>query len=110
MPNAASAGVSSGSMIRKKILHVAGAVDPGRLDQLAGSSVMKLCSRKIASGSAKIVCDEPDRPERARRRPAASTYDACSSGISVTWSGTICSAKIATNRKSRPGKSIQANA
>ena len=44
-PNAAIAGVSSGSITRKKILHVAGAVDPGRLDQLPGISFMKLCSR-----------------------------------------------------------------
>ena len=33
-----------------------------------------------------------------------------SSGIRVTWIGTICSAKTATNRKSRPGNLIHANA
>ena len=32
------------------------------------------------------------------------------SGISAICSGTICSAKIATNKKLRPLKSIQANA
>ena len=56
----------SGSTIRQKILHVAGAVDAGRLDELAGSSDMKLCSRKIASGSAKIVCAIQTGTKRCR--------------------------------------------
>ena len=38
MPNAAMAGIISGSMIRVKIVHVPGAVDPGRLDQLRRAS------------------------------------------------------------------------
>jgi hypothetical protein len=32
------------------------------------------------------------------------------SGIRVTWIGTICRAKTATNRMSRPGNLIHANA
>ncbi len=68
---------------------------------------MKLCSRKIASGRPKIVCaihtgqNEFCRPKF--------TKIVCS-GMRATCNGTICSAKIATNRKSRPLKSIQANA
>ena len=109
MANAAMAGTQQREHDRKKICHVPGAVDPRGLDELAGSSVMKLCSRKIASGSAEDRVGDPDRPEGAR--PArGSTKQLCSSGISVTWSGTICSAKIAMKKKSRPLNSIQAKA
>ena len=66
---------------------------------------MKLCSRKIASGRPKIVC-EIHTGQNEFCRPKF-TKIVCS-GISATWIGTICSAKIATNRKSRPLKSIQA--
>ena len=51
---------------------------------------------------------DPHRPERAVQARTSTKSE--SSGISATCSGTICSAKIATNRKSRPRKSIQANA
>jgi hypothetical protein len=73
----------------------------------AGMSFMKLCSRKMASGSAKIEWDsqmvqnEPESP--------VSTYRV-SSGMSVTWIGTTCSANTATNRMLRPRNLIQANA
>ena len=67
---------------------------------------MKLCSRKIASGSAKIVCESHNGPEGRRRCPSPRTGE--SSGISAICSGTICSANTATNRKLRPWKSIHA--
>jgi hypothetical protein len=68
---------------------------------------MKLCSRKIASGSAKIECET----QIGRNVPAqpASTYSV-SSGIIVTWIGTICSEKTTTNSRLRPLKSTQAKA
>ena len=68
---------------------------------------MKLCSRKIASGRAKIEW-EIQIGQNVPASPSL-TYSE-SSGISVTWMGTICRAKTATNRMSRPLKSIQANA
>ena len=57
MPNAARAGVSSGSRIRKKIVTCPAPSTRAASISSAGSSLMKLCMRKIASGSAKIVCD-----------------------------------------------------
>ncbi len=72
-----------------------------------GISRMKLCSRKMASGSAKIECDSQIAQKLPARPP--STYSR-SSGSRVTWIGTICSAKMATNSRLRPLKSIQAKA
>src|SRR5688572_2524821 len=72
-----------------------------------GTSFMKLCNRKIASGSANIECEihtgqnEPDSPQMLY---------CVSSGMRVTWRGTIWSANTATNRMSRALKSIQAKA
>ena len=57
MPNAASAGRSSGSSTRKKIATCPAPSTRAASSSVAGISFMKLCSRKIASGSAKIECD-----------------------------------------------------
>ena len=54
--NDASAGVASGSTIRKKIWPVRRAVDLAASMTSAGISEMKLCSRKIASGRPNIAC------------------------------------------------------
>ena len=66
----------------------------------------------MASGSAKIECDSQmvqNFPASDGRPNGGSTYS-LSSGIIVTWMGTICIANTATNNKSRPGNFIQANA
>ena len=68
---------------------------------------MKLWMRKVASGSAKIVCESHTLQYDAPRPNL--TY-LSSSGISATCSGTICRAKTATNSASRPGNGIHANA
>ncbi len=68
---------------------------------------MKLCSRKIASGSPKMVCDS----HTVQKVPARPHCTYCvSSGIKVTWMGMTCRAKTAANRMLRPLKSIQAKA
>ena len=55
--NAAIAGVSSGIIIRKKIFTWPAPSTRAASTSYCGMSFMKLCSRKIASGSAKIECD-----------------------------------------------------
>ena len=80
---------------------------------------MKLCSRKIASGSAKIVCAihtcpyEPPafRPSKSCTSPIDRPREnSDSSGTRAICSGTICSAKTAMKSTFLPLKSIQANA
>jgi hypothetical protein len=67
---------------------------------------MKLCSRKMASGSAKMVCDS----HTVQQDPARSQPTYCrSSGMSAICSGTTCSAKTATKSMLRPLNSIHAN-
>ncbi|CPU64383.1 Uncharacterised protein [Mycobacteroides abscessus] len=107
MPNAAMAGTRSGMRTWKKIFTCPAPSTRAASTSSRGMSFMKLCSRKIASGSAKIECDshtgqnEPSMPQ--------STYWV-SSGTSVTWMGTIWSAKTATNSRLRPLKFTHANA
>ncbi len=57
MPNAAIAGVSSGSRILKKIVTCPAPSTRAASISSPGSSLMKLWMRKVARGSAKIVCD-----------------------------------------------------
>ena len=104
---AAMAGTSSGSSTTKKIFTCPQPSTLAASTIDAGTSFMKLCSRKIASGRPKIVC-EIHTGQNEFCSPKF-TKMVCN-GISVTWIGTICRANTATNRKSRPLKSIQANA
>ncbi len=101
------AGTSSGMSTTKKIFTWPAPSTRAASTMDAGTSFMKLCSRKIASGRPKIVC-EIHTGQNEFCRPKLTKIDC--SGINATWIGTICNAKTATNRKSRPGKSIQANA
>ena len=66
MPNAASAGVSSGSSTRKKIWHVTGAVDPGRLEQRGRDLLHEVVQQEDRQRQREDRVGQPDRPERAR--------------------------------------------
>ena len=57
MPNAASAGVRSGRRILKKIVTCPAPSTRAASMSSPGSSRMKLWMRNVASGSAKMVCD-----------------------------------------------------
>ncbi len=68
---------------------------------------MKLCSRKMASGRPKMVCDNQiDQNDKFRPNLTYTVF----SGISATWIGTTCITNTATNSRFLNGKSIQANA
>ena len=85
IPKAAIAGTSSGRRTWKKIFTCPAPSTRAASMRDAGMSFMKLWSRKIARGSAKIEWDS----HTGQKVPSipTSTY-ADSSGMRVTWMGT----------------------
>ena len=69
MPNAARAGVSSGSSTRSRICTCPAPSMRAASTSSRGMSRMKLCSRKTASGIAKTVCES----QTVQKVPARST-------------------------------------
>jgi hypothetical protein len=119
MAKDAMAGTVSGSTILKKICPCPAPSTRAASMTSPGISRMKLCSRKIASGSAKIECaihtwvnePAPRKPSNNVSPPTSSPREKSeSSGTRVIWIGTICRANTPTNSQSLPLKSIHANA
>ena len=86
MANDAIAGTSSGSMHLEEDLHVAGAVDPGRLDQLGRDLPHEVVQQEDRQRQARRWCARARSTRTCRARPNL-TYSVFSSGISVTWIG-----------------------
>ena len=100
MANAAIAGIISGSRILKKIGTWPAPSTRAASKSSLGSSLMKLCSRKIARGRAKMVC-AIQIGQNVPAMPASTKI--FSSGIRVTWIGTICRANTTMNSAAAPG-------